>query len=151
MKFGIVLKYFAMKSSFKSQKIFYIFLPSSHIFPSKLIESITSGVSEELWNDPIYSPFFFYLSPYVRTVMLRFCGQPDVLFWNLVRGSTMAGWIIHDKINPCKTILQVVRLQFDTWRIGVLLKNFCPMGKICESLTIWVKRSVCSSVKETSN
>lgn len=150
MKFGIVLKCFTMKRSFKSQKIFYIFLPSSCIFPSKLIESVTSAVSEKLWNYPIYSLFFF-LSPYVRIVMVRFCGQRDVLFRSLVRGSTMAGWIIYDKINPCKTILQVVRLQFESWRTGVLLKNFCPMGKICESLTIWMKHSICFSVKGTSN
>lgn len=152
MKFGIVLKYFTMKSSFGSQKTFYIFLPTSHIFPSKHIESITSGVSEKMWKDPIYLfPFFFLPFPLFRIVMLRFCGQPDVPFWNLVTGSTVAGWIIHDKINRCKTLLQVVRLQFDAWRTRVLLKNFCPMGKIRESLTIWMKYSVCSAVKRTSN
>lgn len=64
--------------------------------------------------------------------MPRLSGQPDVQFQNLMEGTSVTGWMRHDKINPCKTILGVVRPQF---RIGVL-KNFYPVGKICKSIRV---------------
>lgn len=60
-------------------------------------------------------------------------GQPDVQFQNLMKSTAVTGWMRHDKINLCKTILDVVRPQF---RTGVLLNNFCLMGKICKILTV---------------
>lgn len=76
----------------------------------------------------ISSPFPFY----IKVIMPRLSGQPDVQFQNLMKGIAVTGWMRHDKINQCKTILDVVRPQF---RTGVL-KNFCPVGKICKSPTI---------------